>query len=84
MQRDIIVKELQDIFRLVFKDNQINISNEMTAADHDAWNSLGHIHLIVAVEEDFKVRLSNAEVARLTKVGDLIDLLQSKTSKLAS
>ncbi|HEY4875351.1 MAG TPA: acyl carrier protein [Puia sp.] len=83
MQRDVIIAELQNIFRLVFKDNQIVISSEMTAADHEAWDSLGHIHLIVAVEKHFKVHLSNAEVARLTKVGDLIDLLQSKVTRAA-
>jgi acyl carrier protein len=79
MQREVIAKELQDVFRLTFKDSEIEISNEMTAEDHDAWDSLGHIQLIIAVETHFKVRLSNAEVARLTNVGDLIDLLQSKT-----
>jgi acyl carrier protein len=52
----------------------------MTATDVPAWDSLSHITLIVAVEREFGIRFTTAEVAALMNVGDLADLVQKKLS----
>ncbi|MBF0474162.1 MAG: acyl carrier protein, partial [Nitrospirae bacterium] len=38
-----IKEELQEVFRDVFDEEGIVISNEMTASDIDEWDSLSHI-----------------------------------------
>lgn len=78
MDRAEITSQLQDIFRRVLEDPAIVLSDAMTAHDHAGWDSLSHIKLIVAVEQHFKKRFSNAEVARLANVGDLLTLLEKK------
>ena len=78
MESDEIRNQLQDIFRTTFEDTTLEISDEMTAADYEKWDSLSHIQLIIATETHFGVRFSNAEIARLDNVGDLVNLIASK------
>jgi len=70
--------ELTAVFREVFDDPAITLRDEMTAADVEAWDSLNHFALIIAVERTFRIRLTLAEIQRLDNVGALIKLIQLK------
>lgn len=78
-----VSEQLQMIMRETFDDQAINISNEMTAADVDAWDSLSHIELIVNIEDSFNIKLSVNEIINLQNVGDMINLLEQKVSAIA-
>jgi acyl carrier protein len=69
---------LADTIRDVFDDPTLQINRETTAADVEGWDSLTHINLIVAVEKEFRVRFTTAEVTSLKNVGDLIDAVGRK------
>jgi acyl carrier protein len=43
-----------------------------------AWDSLGQVHLMVAVEEAFDVQLEVEDFARLTSVRAILDYLKSQ------
>ena len=73
-----IKQRLQAVFHDVFDDETIQIHDGMTAADLEEWDSLSHINLVVAVEREFQVRLTTAEVRGLNHVGDFIALLARK------
>ena len=64
-QRGEIKSRLNRIFHEVFDDDEIEIFDEMTANDIEEWDSLMHIGLIVAVEEEFEIRMSTAEIGEL-------------------
>lgn len=69
---------LQQVFREVFDDDEIEISDETTARDIPEWDSLAHVSLIVAVETAFKTRFTSAEVNGLKNVGELRRLIERK------
>lgn len=74
-----IKSQLRDLFRKVFGDESLELTEAMTAGDVPGWDSLNHISLIVAVEKKFKVSLTTKEVASLNNVGELMKLLERKT-----
>ena len=79
MQTEQTIREqLNQVFREVFDDDSIEISDEMTAANVEEWDSLNHINLIVAVERTFGIRFSTKEVNGLANVGEFIALISSK------
>jgi len=75
------LEKLNPIFRQVFEDDEINIKRETTADDIDAWDSLSHINLVIAIEMGFNVRFALGELQTLKNVGNLADLIDKKLSK---
>lgn len=78
--REEITNKLTAIFQEVFDDDSIKIFDEMTSADIEDWDSFMQINLIVSIESEFKVQLNAADVGKLENVGEIIKLLESKTS----
>jgi acyl carrier protein len=77
-----IVNRLNTIFRQVFEDTSIEVTREMTSGDLENWDSLSHVTMIVAVEEQFGVKFTLRELVAMKNVGDLIDCLARKTTIL--
>lgn len=75
------IEQLTPIFREVFDDNDIVLNRQTTADDIDAWDSLSHMNLIVAVEMKFKVKFALGELQSLKNVGELADLVEKKLKK---
>ncbi len=71
-------EKLNQIFREVFDDMDISISDDTTANDIDGWDSLSHVNLIVAIEGRFNIRFSHKELLTFKKVGDLLSCIRSK------
>jgi acyl carrier protein len=66
-----LTAQLNDVFREIFEDDALLISDEMVAADVENWDSLNHVKLVVAIEESFSVKFSNREIGSWTCVGDM-------------
>lgn len=71
-------ERIQIVFRDIFDDDSIVLRDDMTAADVENWDSLNHIDMIVAIESEFKIRFTTAEVTSLKNVGELMALVDKK------
>jgi len=80
-QRQGIYERLNRVFQEVFEDDEIEISEDTTAADIEEWDSLMHITLVVAIEQEFNIRLNAAEVGKLENVGAMLKLIEAKITK---
>jgi len=74
-----IKERVQPIFRKVFKNDSLIIAPEMTADDVEKWDSLNHLIMVREVEEEFKIKFKLKELVNMKNVGDLLNLIQSKT-----
>ena len=75
-----MLKQVTEVFREVFDENDLTIARETTAADIEGWDSLMHVRLMIAIEKAFHVRFSSSEVASLHDVGELLDVLERKVA----
>jgi acyl carrier protein len=73
-----IISAITPIFRIVFEDDNLEVSRELDASKVENWDSLNHITLIVELEQTTHTRFTIDELAAMAKVGDLIDVLISK------
>ena len=78
MNKDQIIREVQEIFRDVLDNEEIELKNETTADDIEEWDSLTHIQLIVAIEKHFQIRFTSREILSWQNVGEMIDCIASK------
>lgn len=72
--------KLTQVFHDVFDDESIVVHPALTADDVDEWDSLTHIRLVIAVEKAFGMKFSAAEVERLRNVGDLVALIEARST----
>jgi acyl carrier protein len=73
-----IFYELQELFRKVFDDSSIVITEYTSSNDIDAWDSLSHVNLILAIENHFKIRFTQKELLTFQNTSDLYHSIQSK------
>ena len=78
MNKKEIIKEINNIFIDVLEDEDIVISEHTTSDDVDDWDSLNHIHLVVAIEKHFKLRFTSQEIQSWKNVGEMIENMQEK------
>lgn len=71
-------QRLQQVMRELFDDDDLEIRDDLTAEEVPEWDSLAHVRLIVAVEKEFGVRFTSAEVGDIDTAGALIGLIESK------
>jgi acyl carrier protein len=74
------LNRLQEVFRSVFRDKDLHVSVSTSAKDISSWDSLTHLELIAAVEEEFGVKFSFDEVMQFNSIGDMLLLIGKKTS----
>jgi acyl carrier protein len=75
-----VTEELQEIFREVFFDDELVLSNEMTADDIEEWDSLTHLQLIAEIEKKYHIKFTTAEIKGAANVGDFIGIIEGKLS----
>ncbi len=80
MQADMIYTKLTSIFHDVFDDDSLVLRPDLTADDVDEWDSLSHLRMIMTVQKEFGIKLSASEIGQLKNVGDLANLVASKTA----
>jgi acyl carrier protein len=80
MERNEIIKQVNEIFIDVLDNEDIVLSDETTANDIEEWDSLNHIQLIVAIEKQFGIRFKSKEIQSWNNVGEMLNSIQKKKS----
>ena len=76
-----LLQSIQIIMRETLELPNLNVTNEMSAADVDEWDSMTHIQIISAIEAKYKLRFALGELQALKNVGDMIELIKKKLNK---
>ena len=78
MDRTSVINKLTEIFRKVFENDSLVLTDEMTANDVEQWVSLTHMLLITEIEADFAITLKLKDLNKMHTVGDMINIILSK------
>lgn len=70
MTREEVFERLNKVFRDVFDDDDIIVTETTTSADIDDWDSLEHINLVAAVEQEFGMKFTMGQVVTMKNVGE--------------
>ena len=76
MNRTELKERLNEVFRDVFDDSRIIVNENTTSDDIEDWDSLEHINLIGAVEQEFKMRFKMKEVSSMKNVGEMMSIIE--------
>ena len=76
-----ILDELQPIFQDIFEDDELSITAESNADTVEDWDSLAHVTLIFAIEQEFEIKFALGELEAMKNVGSIVELMQKKLSE---
>jgi acyl carrier protein len=72
--------ELEPLLKRVFPD-ELNFSIEMTKGEIESWDSMGHLNLILEVEDTFDVSFTKDEIEGIDTLEILLDHITKKLTK---
>ena len=78
MIREDVFEKLNVIFRDVFYDDEISLTDTTSAADIEDWDSLSQVNILLQIEKEFSIRFDVGETNSLKNVGDIVDLILKK------
>lgn len=77
MDRNEILAKLQQIFRVELDNNNLVITEQSSAKNVKDWDSLSHIQLISAIEDEFDISFSSKDIMIWKNIGDMVDSIEN-------
>ena len=77
MDMDVQEKVIQVLIN-IFQVSPDKISTETTSDNVENWDSLNHINMILALEQEFGIRYDQEQVVSMLSVGEIIDATKGK------
>ena len=71
MSEQNIDEKLRDIVISTLKISAAEYSEDLAAGDHPAWDSIGHVNLLMAVEQSFEIAFDVTDAIDIESVVDL-------------
>ncbi len=81
MERNEIFEKMKEICKDVFDDDELDITEELTASDVDGWDSLTHLSLVNELEETFSIEFTLDEVSNSQNLGELLNAIMKHITK---
>ena len=75
-----IEDRIKNIMSVVFQISVDEIKEELSPDTIDTWDSLKHMNLIVALEEEFEVQFSDNEITDLSNYSLILSTQKRKIS----
>jgi acyl carrier protein len=76
-----IYGRLQKVFEETFDEMEVQVGPETVASDIAEWDSFNHINLTLAIESEFNIKFTSAEVQNLDTVGRMVTLIAEKVAR---
>lgn len=71
--------ELRRVVAETFRVRAESLSGASNGATVPGWDSVGHLNLVLAVEEHFHVRFTTEEISQMTDLASIQSLLDGRT-----
>ena len=78
MNKEQIYTRLNEIFRSVFMDDEIELTPETYSADIEDWDSLMQIVLLSEIEKAFGFKFDAKKASSMQNVGEMVDIILEK------
>lgn len=80
MQKKTISEKVLEIFRQVFSEDTLEISDSTSFEDIKNWDSFNHISLMLSVQEEFNIEFTTEEYGLVKSFGTLCKMIEEKIS----
>ena len=71
-----ILEKIQPVFRDIFDDDELIVTNETVAADVEDWDSFAQMQIVMGIESMFGIKFSTDEVTEFKNVGEIVKAIE--------
>ena len=75
MTKEEVFERINAVLRDIFDDEELTVNEKTVAGDVPGWDSLMHISIIDAIEEEFDIKLGMKTVVQAKNVGELAEAI---------
>ena len=75
---DNLTDRLYNTMAEIFQVDKSRINNKTSPEDMEEWDSMKHMLLLMAIEEEFEFRFSDEEMTECTNVEEIINVINKK------
>ena len=75
---ELAIERIRKVMSETFQLNGESVTLETKNTDIALWDSLGHLNLMMAIEEEFEIRMDIEEIADISSVGDIVIVINKK------
>lgn len=72
-----IFEKIQQIFREIFADENLVITEETNSEDIPEWDSFAQVLIIEMIEKTFDIQMDLDEVFKIKSINDFIKIIES-------
>lgn len=73
-----VMERLKVVFARVFEVSVANLSDDTSPADIPAWDSMNHVNLISALEDEFDITFKSYDIQDLETIGKICAYIESE------
>ena len=75
MERDLITENLRAIFSAILNLSLEEITDDLSPDTCELWDSLHHIHLVAAIDEEFEITLDIEQQIEILNFGLAVEVV---------
>ena len=76
-----IRSKLLEIMSIVFNDNINNLNENISMNNYKKWDSLAHLNLIFALEEEFEIKLDDFQTINMNDFKSIFQNIKKNLTK---
>ncbi|MEO6225838.1 MAG: acyl carrier protein [Sphingomicrobium sp.] len=77
MGKDEVLARIQQVVSEQLDDDNVVLDMNTVANAVNGWDSLAHVRIMIAVEEEFGIKFRMSDITSLDNVGDLVRLVDA-------
>jgi acyl carrier protein len=70
--------KLKDIFAIIFEVDVSAINNDSSPDNIESWDSMNHMNLILAIEEEFQLKILDDDAVELLSFSEAISYVKQQ------
>jgi acyl carrier protein len=78
LNNEVIIKELNNIFKDILENEHLEISGNTTASEVENWDSLNHLILMMQIEKSFNIKFTAEEIQSFDNISSLVNKIKEK------
>ena len=81
VNKAVILEKIIEVVRDQLDDYDLELTADTTNSEVPGWDSLAHVRIVIGVEHAFGVRFTAKQIAAISSVGQMVEMIAESTSK---